>query len=157
MKKTLIALAIAAPVVTGGAALAHHSGAMFEPTLQRELHGTIKEFKWSNPHAWIEIDVPDEDGGEPIMWAVEMTAPNNLMRSGWNRRTLQPGDEVVLTIRPLRDGGLGGTYVRVTTPDGVEMPPRVEAAAAPATEPATPLRGGEGTASAAEHGVPSDE
>jgi hypothetical protein len=64
------------------------------------------------------------------MWAVEMTAPNNLMRSGWNRRTLQSGDEVVLTIRPLRDGGLGGTFVRVTTPDGVEMPPRVESAAA---------------------------
>lgn len=133
MKKPLIALAVAsaaaASIAASGATYAHHSGAMFEPELTRELHGTVKEFKWSNPHAWIEIDVPDESG-EPIMWAVEMTAPNNLMRTGWNRRTLQPGDEVVLTIRPLRDGGLGGTFVKVTTPDGVEMPPRVEPAAA---------------------------
>ena len=115
-------LALATP------AAAHHSGAMFEATVQKELVGVIREFKWSNPHAWIEIDVPGEDGASQ-MWAVEMTAPNNLQRTGWNRRTLQPGDEVVLTIRPLRDGGPGGTFVKVTTMDGVEMPPRAEAAA----------------------------
>lgn len=156
MKTLLTLTAAGTSLLVSGAALAHHSGAMFEATLTRELHGVIKEFKWSNPHAWIEIDVPSEDGGEPVMWAVEMTAPNNLMRSGWNRRTLQPGDEVVLTIRPLRDGGLGGTYVRVTTPDGVEMPPRVEPAAAASPAPAAPLHGGEGTAAAAEHGLPQE-
>jgi hypothetical protein len=105
---------------------------MFEPELQKDLVGVIAEFQWSNPHAWIVIDVPDEDG-EHATWSVEMTAPNNLIRAGWNRRTLQPGDEVILTIRPLRDGGLGGTFVRVTTRDGVEMPPRVETVTAEAT------------------------
>jgi hypothetical protein len=126
MKTRLIALAATVQVIAPAPALAHHSGAMFEPQLQRELHGVIREFKWSNPHAWIEIDVAD-DAGESVMWAVEMTAPNNLMRTGWTRRTLQAGDEVVLTIRPLRDGGLGGTFVRVTTPDGVELPARAPA------------------------------
>jgi hypothetical protein len=116
---------------------------MFEPTLTRELHGTITEFKWSNPHAWIEITVPAEGGGEPVTWAVEMNAPNNLMRSGWTRRTLSVGQEVVLTIRPLRDGSLGGTLVKVTTPDGVELPNAPATAAAPASLP-----GGETTASA---------
>jgi hypothetical protein len=131
MKMRLIALAAAAALIAPGPVLAHHSGTMFEPTLQKELVGVIKEFRWSNPHAWIEIDVTDENGGG-VMWAVEMTAPNNLMRTGWNRRTLQPGDEVILTVRPLRDGQPGGTFVRVTTRDGAEMPPRVEPAAAEA-------------------------
>jgi hypothetical protein len=152
MKKTLVALALVAPFaaspIVSGAALAHHSGAMFEPTLTRELHGTIAEFNWSNPHAWIEITVPAEDGGEPVTWAVEMTAPNNLMRSGWTRRTLTVGQEVVLTIRPLRDGGQGGTFVKVTTPEGVEFPAAPAAAAAPASPP-----GGEAMTSAAEHGA----
>jgi hypothetical protein len=147
MKKTLIALALAAPFAASSAALAHHSGAMFEPTKTIELHGAIKEFKWSNPHAWIEINVPGEDGGEPVMWAVEMTAPNNLMRTGWTRRTLTPGQEVVLTIRPLRDGGLGGTFVRVTTPEGVELPQHAAASEGEG------LAEGEATASAADHGV----
>jgi hypothetical protein len=130
MNTRLIALAVAAPLLAPAPALAHHSGAMFEPQLQRELHGVIREFKWSNPHAWIEIDVPGENG-EPVLWAVEMTAPNNLMRTGWTRRTLEAGDEVVLTIRPLRDGGLGGTFVRVMTNDGVELPVRPDGAPAP--------------------------
>jgi hypothetical protein len=125
MKKSLIIVSAAAALLAPAPAVAHHSGAMFEPQQQRELHGVIREFKWSNPHAWIEIDVADE-AGEPVMWAVEMTAPNNLQRTGWTRRTLQAGDEVILTIRPLRDGGLGGTFVRVTTPDGVELPASAE-------------------------------
>jgi hypothetical protein len=128
MKTRVILIAAAATLLAPAPSLAHHSGAMFEPTLQKDLVGVIREFRWSNPHAWIEIDVPGEDGTS-VMWAVEMTAPNNLMRTGWNRRTLQAGDEVVLTVRPLKDGQPGGTYVRVTTRDGVEMPPRVEAAA----------------------------
>jgi hypothetical protein len=139
----IIALAAALPLIAGAPSAAHHSGAMFEPTLQMELRGEIREFRWSNPHAWIEIDVAGEDG-ESQMWAVEMTAPNNLARTGWNRRTLQAGDQVVLTVRPLRDGQPGGTFVRVTTPDGTEMPPRVEAAAPEATAPeAAPAAAGE--------------
>ena len=128
MKLRHLALLAAVPFAIATPVAAHHSGAMFEPELEKDLVGTIREFRWSNPHAWIEIDVPGEDG-EDVLWAVEMTAPNNLMRTGWNRRTLQAGDNVVLTVRPLRDGGLGGTYVKVTTMDGIEMPPRVEMAA----------------------------
>lgn len=102
-----------------GPATAHHSFAMFDMQKLVTLKGTIANFKWTNPHSWIEIDVPGKAGVE--RWAVEMTSPNNLAREGWKRTTLKPGDVVQLAIHPLRDGGKGGTYVGVRLPDGSKL------------------------------------
>jgi hypothetical protein len=102
------------------AALAHHSFAMFDMTQEVKLEGTVKTFKWTNPHAWAEINVPQSDGSVK-MWAVELTSPNNLARLGWKRSTLKPGDKVVMTVHPLRDGSPGGSFFRVTLPDGTVM------------------------------------
>ncbi len=98
-------------------ALAHHSGAMFDATREVRLVGVIKTFRWANPHAWIEIDVPDT-AGMPVMWGVEMTSPSLLADAGWKRSTLRAGDKVVLFVAPLRDGKPGGSFVGVNLPDG---------------------------------------
>jgi hypothetical protein len=116
MKRLLTAWALAA--VFGGSVLAHHSPAAFEPTKTVTLVGTIKEFRWQNPHSWIEILVPDAKGQE-VLWAVELTSPTYLIRSGWKSTTLKPGDKVTIVGRPLKSGEAGSAiFTSVTLADG---------------------------------------
>jgi hypothetical protein len=108
--------AVAALVVTG-AAFAHHSFAMFDRDKEVVLTGTVHEFQWTNPHAFIEFDVPN-DKGQAERWSVEMNSPNNLTRQGWKSTYLKNGDKVTVTLNPLRDGKHGGLFVAIVLPDG---------------------------------------
>ena len=108
---TLIAL------LTAGTAAAHHSAAMFDRDKQVSLAGTIVQFEWTNPHSWIQIDVPNENGSVE-RWSVECNSPNNLVRMGWKSTSLKPGDKVTILIHPLRNGDKGGSFLSVTLPDG---------------------------------------
>jgi hypothetical protein len=98
------------------AAGAHHSFSMFDQTRQVTLTGTVTSFEWTNPHAYIEIDVPGEGGVRH--WSVEMGSPSIIMQSGWKFRDLKKGDKVTVQISPLRDGKPGGLLVQATLPDG---------------------------------------
>jgi hypothetical protein len=106
----LAALAVAAP------ALAHHSFAMFDQRKVMTLVGTVHEFQWTNPHAWIEMDVPQ--GRTTQRWSIELNSPNNLKRQGWTRTSLKPGDKVTLRMAPLRSGEHGGLFLDVKLPNG---------------------------------------
>jgi hypothetical protein len=119
-----------APVTT----LAHHSGAMFESEKTITLHGTVKEFEYTNPHSWLWVVVAD-DKGQETLWGFEAEGPSTLMRAGIKRNALQPGDAVTVTARPLRDGRPAGAWVSVTKADGTVLsprPPAIRAAAPPA-------------------------
>ena len=94
------------------AAHAHHSFAMFDQTQKVTLKGTVTEFQWTNPHAFIHLDVPGADG-KVDSWEIELNSPNNLTRQGWHSTSLKPGDKVVLAMNPLRDGSKGGLFVSV--------------------------------------------
>ena len=117
-------------VIVGLAAplLAHHSPAAFEAQKTVTLVGTVKEFRWQNPHTWIEIMVPNEKGQE-VLWAVELTSPTYLVRSGWKSTTLKPGDKVTVVGRPLKSGEPGSAiFTSVTLADGrtlTERPARL--------------------------------
>ena len=108
-----------AGVLIGAAlpALAHHSFAMFDRDKEVTLVGTVREFQWTNPHAFIEMDVPDSKGTAE-KWSIELNSPNNLTRQGWKSSMLKPGDKISLTLNPLRDGKRGGLFVSVVLPDG---------------------------------------
>jgi hypothetical protein len=107
-------VALAAP------AFAHHSGAMFDRDKTVELAGTIVSFGWTNPHSWIEIDVPNSTGGTD-KWGVECNSPNNMARSGWRSTTLKPGDQVTIQVHPLRSGEKGGRFMSVKLADGTVL------------------------------------
>jgi Family of unknown function (DUF6152) len=111
------ALLAVATVWVAAPALAHHSFAMFDRDKEVVLTGTVREFQWTNPHAFIEVDVPGEKGVAE-KWSVEMNSPNNLTRQGWKSSMLKAGDKVSVTINPLRDGKKGGLFVSVVLPDG---------------------------------------
>jgi len=104
---------------TGGA---HHSFASYDRTKNLTLTGTVREFQWTNPHAWIQVLVPDDNGGT-TEWGVECGSPNMMGRTGWKKTTLAPGAAVVVTINPLLDGGPSGSLVTITLADGTVLGP----------------------------------
>jgi hypothetical protein len=128
------ALLFAALLLASTSAFAHHSSAGIDRTKSVELVGTIRQFSWTNPHSWMEVDVPDGKGGI-LTWKVEMTSPAYLVRAGWKSTTVKTGDEVKVTVRPLRDGSPGGLFVSVLRADGRTF---TERPAAPPPAPAKP-------------------
>jgi Family of unknown function (DUF6152) len=104
-----VLLAGGALVATGGAAPAHHSFAMFDQEHPIEISGTIQEFKYVNPHSVILLEVKGTDG-VPTVWVLEGPAPNLMMREGLSNRSIKAGDEVVITVDPLRSGAPGGSW-----------------------------------------------
>jgi len=107
----------AAVLLAAVPALAHHSFAMFDQRRIVTLEGTVTEFQWTNPHAFIEIDVPGADG-RVTHWSIELNSPNNLKRQGWSRTSVRSGDRVTLRMNPLRDGKPGGLFLDLKLPSG---------------------------------------
>ncbi len=128
--------ACAALLVGTTAAFAHHSFAMFDQSRQLPLSGTVKEFQWTNPHSFIELDVLRSDGTTDL-WHVELNSPNNLKRQGWRSGSLKPGDKVMVVINPLRDGQHGGLFLYITLPDGSVLGDPTRQGSAPINVPAT--------------------
>jgi uncharacterized protein DUF6152 len=125
MKKVLFgaALVLACSVQV----LAHHSPAAFDRSKEVKLVGTVKEFRWQNPHTWIEVLVPDEKGKE-VLWGVELTSPTYLIRAGWKSNTIKPGDKVTIVVNPVRSGEPAGIFRSLTLADGrvlTERPARL--------------------------------
>src|SRR5688572_11149302 len=81
MKSSAAVLVLVASAMVAGTAGAHHSDAMFEREKVLELSGTVKEFQFTNPHTWIQVDVKDEKG-ELTEWSLEWGSPNQLGRQG---------------------------------------------------------------------------
>ena len=123
MKFKALGLAVLAGIAVAMYAIpafAHHSFAMFDGEKTVTLEGTIKEFQWTNPHAWILMMVPDAQG-QPQQWALELPSPAGLVQRGWKPRMLTPGMNVTAVIHPLKDGQLGGAGLTFTLPDGKVM------------------------------------
>jgi len=115
MKKILAASALALGIVAP--AVAHHSPAAFDRTKEVKLVGTVKEFRWQNPHTWIEVLVPNEKGQE-VLWGVELTSPTYLIRAGWKSNTIKAGDKVTVVGNPVRSGEPAAIFVSLTLADG---------------------------------------
>jgi Family of unknown function (DUF6152) len=123
MSRLCSTLCVAGLLAAPGAALAHHSGAMFESVKTVTLRGVVKEFEYVNPHSWLYVVVTN-DNGEETLWGFEAEGPSALMRAGIKGNALQPGDMVTVKARPLRDGRPAGAWVSVTKANGTVLAPR---------------------------------
>ena len=132
MKRLQVAGLFAIALCVAGSAWAHHNAAGIDRTKTVTVEGTVKQFKWANPHSWVEIEVPDKKGGVEL-WNAEMTSPSILVRAGWKKTTLNAGDKVKLVVNPLMNGNPGGLFVSITLPTGQELKQQAPRAAAPAT------------------------
>jgi hypothetical protein len=98
---------------------AHHGSSVSYDLANRvTLKGTVTEFAWSNPHTQVYFDVKDEKGNI-AHWGGEMNSPGVLARSGWTRHSLQPGDQVTITIAPSKAPNTHvGLVGKVVLPNG---------------------------------------
>ena len=108
-RKLTAILAGSALLALTGSVAAHHSFAMFDQEAARDIVGTVQEFKFTSPHTFILLKVSDSDGSATV-WNLEGVSPSSLVRDGWSSKTLKPGDELRLTISPLRSGAPGGAW-----------------------------------------------
>ena len=117
-------LAVTASVALAAPVLAHHSNAMFDYTEgnERELKGTVKQFFWTNPHGYLEMSVVSSSGKEQA-WTIEFQGLAGMASRGLTIDSFKPGDEVTVTIHPLRNGTTGGDFYKAVLADGTEIAP----------------------------------
>jgi hypothetical protein len=112
-----VAAAAVVVLLVAESAVAHHSPVMFDRAKKVTLVGTVKEFSWTNPHASIQLSVPNAKGAAET-WGVEMNSPNNLVKQGWKSTTLKGGDKVSVVGNPLRAGEHGLLFLSIKLADG---------------------------------------
>ena len=126
-----IALGVSLPVTLGAAAaIAHHSFAVFDPAKTVVLTGVVKDYKYTNPHCWIDVLVTNANGTVDT-WGFEGGPPAMMRNMGWTYHSLNAGDKVTVTSHPHRDGQKIGSIMSLVMPNGVVMGRRPAAGAHP--------------------------
>lgn len=120
MKLRALSLAGIAAALFAFPALAHHSFAMFDANRLVHLTGEVTGYEWINPHVWVHIAVEDEAGNSAV-WSFEGGSTGQLTQTGWTAQTLQPGMEVEIGFRPMRDGSNGGQLLEASFEDGTYL------------------------------------
>jgi hypothetical protein len=115
---TLVAL-VGALLIASPPVAAHHGAAAFEndPAKRLVLKGVVTEWIWSNPHTFLQFDVKGEDG-QVVHWVVEASNPPDMENRGWTKKSFNPGDEVTVTVRPVKSGRPVGSIIQVQFADG---------------------------------------
>jgi Family of unknown function (DUF6152) len=120
MRRLTIGLIACAAIAYEQPVFAHHSFAQFDASKTLTLNGTVRNFEWTNPHAWLWILVPGP-AGTTELWGAETKAPTGLARDGWTKRSFKPGDKIKLEIHPIRTGAKAGDFIRATFADGRQV------------------------------------
>jgi Family of unknown function (DUF6152) len=117
--------------------VAHHGAASFDTTRELTLKGTVTDWIWANPHCFLKFDAKDETNSVRN-WAVEVSNPTDMTKRGWARTSFKAGDEVTVTLQPVKNGAPVGRLRNVVLPNGQTLsnagppPPAAAAAAEPA-------------------------
>ena len=108
-------------ILAAVAAQAHHSTAMYDAANPVTVNGAVKRFEWTNPHAFIFIDVKDEKTGKVTEWEIELMSLNHLRSYGWTSKTVKPGEMISATGSPAKSGAPSMIANRIKLPDGREI------------------------------------
>lgn len=109
--------------LAAGAAIAHHSFAMFDSDKDVKLEGTVVEYRWKNPHTHIIIDIPKGAKAPAAAgnWDIEGASIAIMTRQGWNKSTFKAGDKIVVFVHPLRSGEKGGSLIYAIDKTGKKL------------------------------------
>jgi hypothetical protein len=116
---------------------AHHATAVFDLGKRLTLTGTVTEWFWANPHCLLRFDVKDESG-KVVHWVAETQAPPNMIPFGWAKQSFASGDQVTVTLEPVKNAQPLGRILQVLLPDGktlVAGAPAIPAGEAGGTRP----------------------
>ena len=100
--KTTVTVCAGLSLVLGSVASAHHSQSEFDSRAKVDVEGTVTLLEWKSPHAWVYLDVTDAKG-EKVNWSFELPSPVTLMRRGWTRDSLKPGDRIKVAGRRAKN------------------------------------------------------
>lgn len=112
-----VLLVTAGLLIAANPLFAHHANAVFDITKTVTVKGTVTDWFWANPHCLLRFDVTDENG-QVSHWVGETQAPINMIGKGWRRDSFKPGDELTVSLRPLKNGKPGGSILNVTFASG---------------------------------------
>ena len=101
--------------------LAHHGAAQFDVGKKVTVKGTVVEWFWANPHCFLRFDAAGDDG-HVVRWAVETQSGPNIVPQGFTKQTFKVGDEVTVTLEPVKNGRPLGRLLRVVLADGSTLP-----------------------------------
>jgi len=101
--KVKVLIGVIAALCFSSVAYAHHSFAVFDRSKLITLTGTVREWKWANPHTWLTVVVRKANGADEE-WALVGSSPNMMSRWGWNAADIKVGDKVRIDVHPARDG-----------------------------------------------------
>jgi hypothetical protein len=107
--------------------VAHHSFAVFDHTRTLTIRGTVTKFQWTNPHGFLEVDIPQPDGTTKH-FSIELTSINMMQRVGWRSNMIKAGDKITAIVAPLLSGDPVGLGLEVTLADGTKRDLPVPAA-----------------------------
>ena len=99
---------------------AHHGSAAFDMGKRLTMKGTVTEWIWANPHCFLKYDSTDASGNV-AHWVVETSNPPDMINSGWTKQSLKPGDQVTITVEPVKNGRPVGHLLEVVLPDGKKL------------------------------------
>jgi len=119
VKNRLIAalLTAAGVLVAGAPLLAHHGAASFDTSKKLVMKATVTQWFWANPHCFLKFDAQDEKGNV-VHWTAETSNPSDMSNLGWSIRTFKPGDQVTVTVTPVRNGRPVGRVLQVVLASG---------------------------------------
>jgi Family of unknown function (DUF6152) len=124
------AIVVALLILTPLALQAHHGGSMFETQKEITVNGVVKEFQYTNPHAWLLVDVTNKDGSVTT-WGFESEGPGVLLRNGIHKADLTPGTKVTVTGHPMKNGQTAASWIKAVRADGVVFDPRLRSGDGP--------------------------
>jgi hypothetical protein len=96
---------------------AHHGNATLDTNKTLTMKGNVTEWIWSNPHCLLQFDVKNESG-QVVHWIAETQNPAEMVSLGWRTTSFKPGDEVTVTLMPVKNGNPFGRITLVVLPDG---------------------------------------
>ena len=122
MKATFrgVVLAILGVMVVPVSMSGHHGSASFDNTKEVLLKGTVTEWLWANPHCFLKIDAKDETGAVRN-WNLEFGNPTDITSRGFSRRSFKIGDEITVSVTPVKSGAPVGRARVVTLADGTKL------------------------------------
>jgi hypothetical protein len=119
MRKRVVGVfAVAAVLLSASLPLfAHHGTAVLDTSKTLTMKGNVTEWDWSNPHCLLQFDIKDE-GGQMVHWIAETQNPAEMVSLGWGKDSFRPGDEVTVTLMPVKNGRPYGRIKQIVLPTG---------------------------------------
>lgn len=117
MKSKFLTFLILATVSVSAPLFAHHGNAALDAGKKLVLKGVVTDWLWQNPHSVLKFDVKDE-GGNVVHWSAEANNPADMVERGWSKQAIKVGDEVTVTVEPVKNGRPVGRILEVLLPNG---------------------------------------